>query len=382
MNAAHLAEGQPKRSTSDDTEILDDEDDKEWERVFESFEENVGGQLEEQVAGDEWYTLSSDDEDGQSLGCQRRKDCSHARCACEEVGSLNERSEEPLRHAKIIEKPHDLTPPRNIAAQPVGQENIVSVTRSGCPSKEAIQVPSCDRAVSEEQPAKLTFWQNGPIGKYWSYESYHDTKTKVPVKVIYCCDIVSSERAASALLTERVLGFDMEWKSNRASSPKDRVSLIQVACEDKIVLFHIARHSGTAVSELIAPSLRRLIEDSQITKTGVAISNADGRRLRQVFGLKPEGLFELSRLHRVVEYVNTKPELVNTKLIALSTLAHIHLGRPLFKGPVRTSDWRKPLTPAQIKYAASDAYVGFRLYHAMEAKRLKMEPKPSRPEFA
>lgn len=59
-----------------------------------------------------------------------------------------------------------------------------------------------------------------------------------------------------------------------------------------------------------------------------------------------------------------------------------HLGLPLGKGPVRTSNWSKPLNQDQRTYAADDAYAGFMLYHRMNAKRMAMDPTPPLPLFA
>lgn len=59
-----------------------------------------------------------------------------------------------------------------------------------------------------------------------------------------------------------------------------------------------------------------------------------------------------------------------------------HLGLPLGKGRVRTSDWSKPLDEEQKTYAADDAYAGFMLYHCMNAMRVGMDPVPPLPRLA
>ena len=127
----------------------------------------------------------------------------------------------------------------------------------------------------------------------------------------------------------------MEWCYRATKGIKGNISLIQVACEDKIALFHIAKHDGRTVAELLAPSLRKLIEDPHIFKCGVAVNNADGNRLRRYMRLEPQGMFELSHLHRVVKWAKRDPSKVNKKLVQLTHLAQEHLGRPLFKGDVR-----------------------------------------------
>jgi ribonuclease D len=170
----------------------------------------------------------------------------------------------------------------------------------------------------------------------------------------------------------------------KEKSPKlqEKIGLIQIATQEKVALFHIGLHPGKTTAEIIAPSLRKIIEDPAIGKIGVAVLSADFSRLSKFFGLKPKGAIELSHLHRLVVFGGWKPELVSTKMISLANLVEKHLGLPLHKGEVRTSNWSKPLSEAQINYAAGDAYAGLMLYHCMNAKRLRMRPVPPPPVHA
>ena len=215
--------------------------------------------------------------------------------------------------------------------------------------------------------------------KYWSHKLYVGP-SGCNVKVHYCRNRTESELIARQLLEERVLGFDMEWECSRVSkSIKHNVSLIQLASENCIALFHIALHEGSTPRELLAPSLRKILESDKILKTGVAIFNADGRRLKQHMKLKPEGLVELSHLHGLVRYLESCPNInpnelgphkVTKRLVGLSAQVEEYLGFPLWKGRVRKSHWSKKLNQNQIDYAASDAYAGYMLWKVMEAKRL------------
>jgi len=82
-------------------------------------------------------------------------------------------------------------------------------------------------------------------------------------------------------------------------------------------LFHIGLHAGNTSEDLIAPSLRKIIETPNIAKVGVAILNADFSRLENWFHLKPKGAFELSHLHNLITFGPEHPELITTKLKAL-----------------------------------------------------------------
>lgn len=112
--------------------------------------------------------------------------------------------------------------------------------------------------------------------------------------VEYATNVADSERIARKLLNEKVLGFDLEWIANdrqrraAACSTKANISLMQVACETRIALFHIALHEGTTTSQLLAPTLKRIIESPMILKVGVNVVNADARRLTQYMGLEPK----------------------------------------------------------------------------------------------
>ncbi|KAF2448649.1 hypothetical protein P171DRAFT_217195 [Karstenula rhodostoma CBS 690.94] len=229
---------------------------------------------------------------------------------------------------------------------------------------------------------RLQTLQQPAFVRWWSYRLYQNSEG-ARVQVLYSNNKARSEELAQKFLEEPVVGFDMEWPCFPGQNPplQKRIGLIQIASEDKIALIHIGLHAGKTADEVIAPSLRKLIESPKIAKTGVGILGADFARLRRFFGLNPQGAFELSHLDRLVRFAYI-PHLLNTRLVSLANLVENHLGLPLAKGPVRTSNWSRPLNDEQKQYAASDAYAGFMLFHCMNAKRLALTPVPSLPIFA
>ncbi|KAJ9645145.1 hypothetical protein H2199_003149 [Coniosporium tulheliwenetii] len=216
---------------------------------------------------------------------------------------------------------------------------------------------------------------------FWHYRLYRDPAGQA-VRVHYCKNKEQTERVAALFADKSILGFDLEWKPNcfPRDGIKNSVSLIQIASEDRIALFHIAVHRGDTADELLAPALKQILESRAITKVGVNV-RGDYARLRDVFGIDPQGYLELSHLYRVVKFSESQPEKVNKVLVALATQVEDHLQLPLSKGPVRASDWSKDLTMEQQQYAASDAYAGFRLFDVLEAKRKQLKPTPPRPAF-
>ncbi|KAI1372860.1 ribonuclease H-like domain-containing protein [Hypoxylon crocopeplum] len=240
----------------------------------------------------------------------------------------------------------------------------------------------------DERQWPLLYSMNPPSAdetprKYWNHYYYRGPQNR-PAQILYSTSASHSEVIARTFLNEPVLGFDMEWPldADRRKRPQDKVALIQVACERRIALFHIALHDGQTSHEIIAPSLRRIIESPDILKVGVAILTHDFKRLKEIFKLQPRGAFELSHLHRLVCSGPPNYEKVTTKLCAMAEQVERHLGLPLYKGSVRTSDWSKPLSESQRTYAANDAYAGYMLFHCMNAKRLEMTPAPRLPKLA
>ncbi|KAG7289538.1 hypothetical protein NEMBOFW57_005909 [Staphylotrichum longicolle] len=228
----------------------------------------------------------------------------------------------------------------------------------------------------------------GTPDSFWKYTMYRgpaeDGTLDAKVKVHYCTSSRTTERVIKQyFMNEKVLGLDLEWVSNALKSwgPRKNVSLIQLASPSRIGLFHIA--AFPAKDTLVAPSLKKLLEDPEITKVGVWIKG-DCTRLQSFLDIKTRGQFELSHLYKLVKYSKTgEHNLVNKKLVALSTQVKETLGLPLFKGSdVRTSDWTKPLNMNQIIYSSSDAYATVQAFAVLNHQRENLESVPPLPHHA
>ncbi|MCJ1421755.1 hypothetical protein MMC32_008122 [Xylographa parallela] len=218
---------------------------------------------------------------------------------------------------------------------------------------------------------------------YWQYSLYQNLAGEM-VKVHYCTSKTTTEVIAKLFLDKKVIGFDVEWKPNAQHSDGIRrnVSLIQLASEERIALFHIARFSpGDTLSDLLPPTLKAIMEDPKISKVGVSVKS-DCTRLRKCMGIEARGLFELSHLYKLIKYSAYDVKKIDKKLVALAKQVEDHLQLPLCKGEVRWSDWSQPLNYQQMQYAASDSYAGLQLYDVMEGKRKALKPTPPRPEHA
>ncbi|KAJ4370633.1 hypothetical protein N0V83_005154 [Neocucurbitaria cava] len=221
---------------------------------------------------------------------------------------------------------------------------------------------------------------------YWSTKLYQGPEGE-GLSTHYCKSADVAERVAQYFLKEKIVGFDIEWKPfGNPFSIKQNASLIQLACEDRIALFHISLFQGNKAEQLMPPSLKVVLESPEILKVGVAVKG-DFKRLEKFLGVQAQGVFELSRLHNLVEWYEVDPSKVSNRLVSLAAQVLQHLQLPLYKGAqlddepdntssVRESDWSQSLDLQQIHYAAADAYAGFRLYHALEWKRKQLRPVP------
>ena len=230
--------------------------------------------------------------------------------------------------------------------------------------------------------------REAPIGSeksYWQHSLYRGPGgNQHTTKVHYCKNKDSMEAVSQLLARDKILGFDIEWMASAKSQDGiiRNVALIQLASEERIGLFHLARFPNCAVAtDFVAPTFKAIMESADITKVGVAIKG-DSTRLRNFLGVHCRGLFELSHLYKVVRFYSGQPVKLNKCLVSLASQVEEHLGLPLLKTGLQTSDWSRNLDYKQSNYAASDSYAGFQLYHTLEAKRLAIKPTPPRPFHA
>lgn len=192
----------------------------------------------------------------------------------------------------------------------------------------------------------------GTPESFWSYTLYRHVqgKSSSSVKVHYCKSKHTTERVCREyFLGEPLLGFDLEWMADATKwqSARRNVCLVQLASPSRIGLFHLSLYP--AKDNLMAPTLRRILEDANSVKAGVFIKG-DATRLRNFLSVDMRGIIELSHLHKLVKYSRTgETKLVNKKLVSLAAQVQEHLRLPLFKGQdVRAGDWSKPLGMDQI----------------------------------
>jgi ribonuclease D len=156
------------------------------------------------------------------------------------------------------------------------------------------------------------------------------------------CLLASPEEMAHAMddiRQEPILGFDTETRPAFHKGESYLPSLVQVATERAVYLFPLQRIDCSAV-------LTELLQAPGKIKAGVALAH-DLKELRKMFPFDAVSVADLGAMAKRHGLRQT----------GLRNLAGILMGVRIAKGN-RTSNWASPrLTPAQIRYAATDAWV-------------------------
>ena len=150
--------------------------------------------------------------------------------------------------------------------------------------------------------------------------------------------------AMHKLAGETLLGFDTETRPAYTKGESYPPALLQLATATDVFIFQF-KHLG------LAKPLRKILSDPAIIKAGVSL-DYDIRELKKMSRFKSAGFVDLGDL--------AKEE--GIKNHGLRGLAATLLGVRIAKG-AQTSNWAKEiLTPHQIQYAATDAWIGRKLY--------------------
>lgn len=150
--------------------------------------------------------------------------------------------------------------------------------------------------------------------------------------------------ALQLLRNETILGFDTEAKPSFKKGKLHPTSLVQLAGSQVVVLIRLLK---VPLGELLAS----ILSCSNIIKAGVAV-HEDIRLLRKLYAFEPAGIVDLAEMAQCLQL----------KAQGLRTLAANLLGGRISK-TVQCSNWEKSeLSQQQIRYAATDAWVGREIY--------------------
>jgi ribonuclease D len=160
------------------------------------------------------------------------------------------------------------------------------------------------------------------------------------------------EEARADIRQERVVGLDTETRPSFKKGEVHLPCLVQAATAQAVYLFQLSRLD-------VFPTLVELLAKPDVVKTGVGLAH-DLRQLKLVFPFAVENVIDLGVIARRRGLGQT----------GVRNLAGMLLGFRIPKGN-RTSNWAAPrLSPAQITYAATDAWACRELYLRFESEGL------------
>lgn len=157
-------------------------------------------------------------------------------------------------------------------------------------------------------------------------------------------------RAVRELGKETLLGFDIEKRPCFQKGEYYPPALLQLAARHEVYLFFL--HALGLPSELTA-----ILANPRIVKAGVAVGR-DVKDLRDLADFAPAGFVDLGEW----------AEASGIPHHGLRGMAALLLGCRIPK-QAQLTNWDLPRLPGNaLRYAATDAWIGRRLYEAMEAQ--------------
>ncbi len=180
----------------------------------------------------------------------------------------------------------------------------------------------------------------------------HITKAEInelPMKqydgpIILCQTQAEAEKAVEKLKKETLLGFDTETRPAFRKGESYDPSLLQLAGETEVFLFQI-QQTG------LISGLLEILASREIIKTGVAIDR-DISELQAMAYFEPDAFVELADIAKAAQIKN----------LGLRGLTAILFDFRISKKE-QVSNWaRKDLTQSQQIYAATDAWLGRKIY--------------------
>ncbi len=155
------------------------------------------------------------------------------------------------------------------------------------------------------------------------------------------------EQIMPLLFEKKQWGFDTETKPSFRRGQANKVSLIQISDED--TCFLIRTHKSGISADLV-----RWMEDKTIKKIGLSLKD-DMRELNKLISIKPQGFVDLQNI--VGDY--------GIDDLSLKKVSGIVLGVKISKKQ-RLTNWETPrLSEAQMRYAATDAWICLEIYDAL-----------------
>ena len=175
-----------------------------------------------------------------------------------------------------------------------------------------------------------------------------------PQQQTWVVDDTNLEQAIKALVDEPYLGFDTESRPTfRKDQPRHSIALLQLASPTLCCLFQMNRISDPS-------PLKALTQNQSIIKLGIGLKD-DVNYLAHDYGLPMQNTVDIGSL---LKALGRKDMIGSKQLVAVTLNQRLRKSRS-----ATTSNWaNSPLTPAQIAYAADDAFSSVDAY--LEIRRV------------
>lgn len=160
-----------------------------------------------------------------------------------------------------------------------------------------------------------------------------------------------AQRACAELAATPHLGFDTESRPTfRVGEVSDGPHIVQLATSERAWIFQLHEPACRA-------SVGELLALASVTKAGFGLGD-DRKRITAKLGIEPAGVLELNTVFRQRGY--------RKEMGVRAAVAVLFNRRFLKSKKAATSNWANPeLTPAQLLYAANDAWAAIRVFHAL-----------------
>lgn len=165
-----------------------------------------------------------------------------------------------------------------------------------------------------------------------------------PGEIMVISNVKQLKQLLPLFQNSKILGFDTETKPNFKKGQMNGVAIMQLASEDYTLIIRLKALG-------IPGTLKKLLEDDNIIKVGVAIRD-DLKAIQKIKHFTPGGFIDLQQLakQKGIESQSVR------KLAAIVLKARVSKNQQL-------SNWESEnLTDAQLQYAATDAWICRKIY--------------------
>lgn len=165
------------------------------------------------------------------------------------------------------------------------------------------------------------------------------------------------QSAANKLMFATEFGFDTETRPSFKKGEVYKVALLQLATETDAFLIRLHRVTQFSL-------FKSIFESESILKVGVAIRD-DIRQLQKTFSFVPKNFVELQTVAKSKGLEN----------FGLKGMTEEVLQQSLSKASKITNWEARELTDQQLMYAATDAWVGLKIYQKLSSGNYQNEQR-------